>query len=263
MFLKAAQKIRMNAEEEQMKKRLRELAERSYRGNCYTFTDFLSPAELSCYYELERELSFAGAKVSGGSEGRERCMIRFGNPEELGYEEDFPIVCLKIEPLMKKFAEDLTHRDFLGALMNLGIERSTLGDIILQEKDAFLFCKEAIAPYIMENLTRVKHTSVLCRMTEELPGEAEADLKDIKIQIASERIDGVVAKVYKLSRSDSADLFLQKRVFVNGRLCENNSHMLKEQDQISIRGFGKFIFAGGCGVSKKGKLNVLIQIYGG
>ena len=246
MFLKAAQKIRMNAEEEQMKKRLRELAERSYRGNCYTFTDFLSPAELSCYYELERELSFAGAKVSGGSEGRERCMIRFGNPEELGYEEDFPIVCLKIEPLM-----------------NLGIERSTLGDIILQEKDAFLFCKEAIAPYIMENLTRVKHTSVLCRMTEELPGEAEADLKDIKIQIASERIDGVVAKVYKLSRSDSADLFLQKRVFVNGRLCENNSHMLKEQDQISVRGFGKFIFAGGCGVSKKGKLNVLIQIYGG
>lgn len=258
-----AQKNRMNAEEEQMKKRLRELAERSYRGNCYTFTDFLSLAELSCYYELERELSFAGGKVSGGSEGRERCMIRFGNPQELGYEEDFPIVCLKIEPLMKKFAEDLTHRDFLGALMNLGIERSTLGDIILQEKEAFLFCKESIAPYITENLTRVRHTSVLCKITEEIPAEGEADLKDIKIQIASERIDGVIAKVYKLSRSDSAALFLQKRVFVNGRLCENNSHMLKEQDQVSVRGYGKFIFAGGQGLSKKGKLNALVQVYGG
>lgn len=253
----------MNAEEEQMKKRLRELAERSYRGNCYTFTDFLSLAELSCYYELERELSFAGGMVSGGSEGRERCMIRFGNPQELGYEENFPIACLKIEPLMKKFAENLTHRDFLGALMNLGIERSTLGDIILQEKEAFLFCKESMAPYIMENLARIKHTSVLCKMTDEVPAEGEADLKDIKIQIASERIDGVIAKVYKLSRSDSAALFLQKRVFVNGRLCENNSHMLKEQDQVSVRGYGKFIFSGGQGLSKKGKLNALVRVYGG
>ena len=236
----------MNAEEEQMKKRLRELAERSYRGNCYTFTDFLSLAELSCYYEMERELSFAGEMVSGGSEGRERCMIRFGNPGELGYEQDFPIVCLRIRPLMKKFAEDLTHRDFLGALMNLGIERGTLGDIILQEKEAFLFCKEIIAPYIMENLTRVRHTSVLCEVTEEIPVEGEAELK-----------------VYKLSRSDSAALFLQKRIFVNGRQCENNSHMLKDGDQISVRGYGRFIYAGGRGLSKKGKLNALIQIYGG
>lgn len=253
----------MNTEEEQMKKRLRELAERSYRGNCYTFTDFLSLAELSCYYEMERELSFAGEMVSGGSEGRERCMIRFGNPGELGYEQDFPIVCLRIRPLMKKFAEDLTHRDFLGALMNLGIERGTLGDIILQEKEAFLFCKEIIAPYIMENLTRVRHTSVLCEVTEEIPVEGEAELKDINIQIASERIDGVIAKVYKLSRSDSAALFLQKRIFVNGRQCENNSHMLKDGDQISVRGYGRFIYAGGRGLSKKGKLNALIQIYGG
>ena len=228
----------MNAEEEQMKKRLRELAERSYRGNCYTFTDFLSLAELSCYYEMERELSFAGEMVSGGSEGRERCMIRFGNPGELGYEQDFPIVCLRIRPLMKKFAEDLTHRDFLGALMNLGIERGTLGDIILQEKEAFLFCKEIIAPYIMENLTRVRHTAVLCEVTEEIPVEGEAELKDINIQIASERIDGVIAKVYKLSRSDSAALFLQKRIFVNGRQCENNSHMLKDGDQISMQEAG-------------------------
>ena len=69
--------------------------------------------------------------------------------------------------------------------------------------------------------------------------EGEADLKDINIQIASERIDGVIAKVYKLSRSDSAALFLQKRIFVNGRQCENNSHMLKDGDQISVRGYTK------------------------
>ena len=93
--------------------------------------------------------------------------------------------------------------------------------------------------------------------------EGEAELKDINIQIASERIDGVIAKVYKLSRSDSAALFLQKRIFVNGRQCENNSHMLKDGDQISVRGYGRFIYAGGRGLSKKGKLNALIQIYGG
>ncbi len=245
-----------------LKKRIKELADKAYHSGIYTFTGFLSMSELSEFYEVERELSFISCSVFGGYEGSERCMLRFGSVEEFGYEEEFPIVCLKIKPLMQKFADDLNHRDFLGALMNLGIERSTLGDIILKDNEGYLFCFKTIAAYIEENLTRVRHTSVLCKETQNFPMEKEEDLTEIKIQIASERIDSVVAKVYRFSRNESVEYFRQKKVFVNGRLCENNSYFLKEKDIVAVRGCGKFIFSGMQGYSKKGRLNAVVLCYG-
>lgn len=248
--------------DELLKKRITELAEKAYQNNIYTFSSFLGMSELSDFYAMQRELSFVPQTVFGGYEGAERCMVRFGSEELFGYPEAFPVVCLKIRPLMQKFADDLGHRDFLGALMNLGIERSTLGDIILKDNVGYLFCMETIAPFITENLTKVKHTSVLCEETKEIPPFGKEDLSEIKIQISSERIDSVVAKVYHFSRSESVEYFRQKKIFVNGRLCENNSYFLKPADAVTVRGHGKFIFEGAMGLSKKGKLNATVSVYG-
>lgn len=252
----------MLEEEELLKKRLRELADKAWQNNSYTFTGFLGLAELSCFYDMEKELSFAEPVIFGGYEDAERAMIRFGSEELFGYKEEFPITCLKIRPLLQKFADPFSHRDFLGALMNLGIERNTLGDIILRDNQGFLFCTKTIAPFIAENLYKVKHTSVICEETEKLPIQRQEDLTSIKIQIASERIDGVISKVYRLSRSESAELFRQKKIFVNGRLCENASRNLKPRDMVTVRGRGRFIYTEKQGISKKGKLNVEILLYG-
>lgn len=249
-------------EDELLEKRFRELADKAYRNNMYTFTGFLGLSQLSVFYQMEKELSYIPTRVFGGSSICERAMLRFGSEELFGYEEEFPIVCTEISPLLQKFADALSHRDFLGALMNLGIERSTLGDIIIRENRGFLFCTDVIAPFITENLTKVKHTDVLCKKAEEIPREKQEDLKELKIQLASERIDGVAAKVFRISRSDSIALFRQKKVFLNGRLCENNSALLKAQDIVTVRGYGKFIFAGGGSLSKKGKLNAVVYCYG-
>lgn len=248
--------------EELLKKRFRELARKSYQNNQYTFTGFLSLADLSCFYEIEKEISYVPYTTWGGSEVCERVMIRFGSREELGYEEAFPIACVEVKPLAAKFADTLTHRDFLGALMNLGIERSTLGDILITDNVGYLFCIESMADFIMENLMKVKHTSVISQRAKEIPSFGEQDMQERKIQIASQRIDGVLAKVYKLSRGEAVELFRQKRIFVNGRLCENNSQMLKSGDVISARGLGKFVYAGQQGLSKKGKMNAVILYYG-
>lgn len=248
--------------EELLKKRFRELGQKCYQNNQYTFTGFLSPADLSCFYEVEKELSYVPYTIWGGSELCERVMIRFGSSGELGYEEDFPISCIQARPLAEKFADVLTHRDFLGALMNLGIERSTLGDILITGNTAYIFCMESMAEFIMENLSRVKHTSVLCEKAKEIPDYSGKDRQEIKIQVSSQRIDGVVSKVYRLSRSEAADFFRQKKVFVNGRQCENNSRMLKEGDIVNVRGFGKFEFAGLQNMSRKGKINAVIIGYG-
>ena len=94
-----------------LKKRFIELGRRSEQGY-FTFTDFLGLAEQSCFNEIKGELKGISYTAFGGAEGAERVMIRFGSPEELGYEEDFPIVTLKIAPKSEKFADKLTHRDF-------------------------------------------------------------------------------------------------------------------------------------------------------
>lgn len=248
--------------EELLKKRLRELARKCYQNNQYTFTNFLSPADMECFYELERELSHVPYKVWGGSEFCERALIRFGGEEELGYEEEFPIACIQARPLAAKFADALTHRDFLGALMNLGIERSTLGDIWLVDNVGYLFCLESMADFIIENLGKVKHTSILCSRTEAIPDFAGTDQQEVKIQVSSGRIDAVLAKVHKLSRSGALELFRQKKVLLNGRICENNSVLLTAGDRVSARGYGRFDYLGEQGLSKKGKTNALVIYYG-
>ena len=85
--------------EELMKRRFRELAEKCYQKNQYTFTGFLGLADVSCFYEIEREFSYVPYTLWGGYEDAERVMLRFGSMEMLGYEEDFPVSCLKVSPV--------------------------------------------------------------------------------------------------------------------------------------------------------------------
>lgn len=81
------------------------------------------------------------------------------------------------------------------------------------------------------------------------------------IQVASPRIDAVIAKVYQQSRGDCLELFRTGKVFVNGRLCENNARQLKPGETINARGYGKFIFQKILGETKKGKWNVEVAVY--
>ena len=251
----------MEKEDILLQKRFQDLANRSFTQNMFTFTDFLSLPELDLFYKNEPQLSFAGVTVFGGMEGADRKVIRFGKAEELGYEEDFPIVCIAIEPLLEKFGENLNHRDYLGALMNLGIERENLGDIYIKGKKGYVFCLERIAPYIIENLSQVRHTHVKVSVLEKLEEFEQKEPEEMVVLTASERIDGVIAKIYNFSRSQSIELFRGKKIYVNSRLCENNSYQLKQGDVISVRGYGKFVYFGVSYETKKGKLSVKVGIY--
>ena len=251
----------MDGEELLFRKRLEELANRSYANQQYLFTGFLSAAELDIYYQMEHELSYAPAVLFGGTNDCERVMLRFGSEALCGYEESFPIACVAIVPLLEKFGEVLSHRDYLGALMNLGIERSTLGDIIIEGKHAFLFCTEQMAPYILENLDKIKHTNVQCSLAKEIPKSTVVQVERKIVQVGAMRADSIIAKVYHLSRSESLNLFRAKKVFVNGRQTENNSGSLKPEDKVTVRGYGRFCCVNIVGESKKGKLNVEVDVY--
>lgn len=253
----------LNSEKEllQLKRRLSDLAEKSYRQNLYTFSGFLGLAELEVCYRMEKELSFSHPALFGGDEEAERKVIRFGSPEEFGYEEDYPIACIHVKPLLSKFSDDFSHRDFLGALMNLGMERSCIGDIRVGEREGYVYCLNNMAEFICENLLQVKHTHVSCEVVEKI-GKTETDEPEhVEVLAESLRIDGCLSKLYHISRTESFTLFQSARVYVDGRLCENNSRQLKPGELVNVRGYGKFRFEGIKYETKKGKLCLMAEVF--
>ncbi|MCD8232154.1 MAG: YlmH/Sll1252 family protein [Clostridiales bacterium] len=248
-------------EEQAQKRRILDLANRCYQTGVYTFSGFLNPGDQSLVYEMARELDFVPWMLFGGMEDCERRMLRFGSEEFLGYPEEFPISCLVVKPAAPKFADQLSHRDFLGALMNLGIERDVLGDIIVKDCVGYVFCEDAMAVFLREHLGKVKHTGVVCEIVKKCPAAARPDFSNEDLVVSADRCDAIVAKVYRLSRSQSVQLFAAKKVFVGGRQYENNSGALKAGDVVSVRGFGKFVYDGVISETKKGRIRVRIRRY--
>lgn len=246
----------------QLQKRLSELADKSFNQNMYTFTGFLGLSDQAVFCDMEKELAYAGAQLFGGNPDCERKMLRFGKEENLGYVEKFPITLLIVRPLLQKFADQLSHRDFLGAIMNLGIERSTVGDILIRNNTGYVYCQSKVADYLIENLDKIKHTNVTCAVAREEDVPKPPEPVSMEITVSSVRIDGVISKIYNLSRTQSLELFRAGKIYLNGRLCENNSCYLKENDAITVRGFGKFIYQGTKRETRKGKLSVGILIFG-
>lgn len=251
----------MNDDIELLKKRLKELYDKADHGAYYTFTDFLGLMEQSVLAEILPKLYRGSVDTYGGAEGAERVMVRFGNPDEIGYETPYPIVCVAVEPLSQKFADKLTHRDFLGALLNLGIERCKLGDIIIRENVGYVFAEERISEFITGELSRVKRTDVRARIIDTLPEGELYKTETRRIQVQSERLDAVVAKVFSLSREDAQTLVKRSLVFVNGKETTSSSYTPKADDKISVRGHGRFIYKSFDSTSRKGKLNAIVELY--
>lgn len=249
----------MTDELELLGKRLIELSRKADNGY-YTYSDFLGLQEQTVLATVKAKL-YTKHTPFGGAVGAERVMVRFGNPEAIGYEEDFPIVTLKVTPKSDKFADRLTHRDFLGTILALGIERATVGDIVIRDNVGYVFLSDKIAEYVRGSLARVKHTDVRCEIVDGVP---EGDLYKTemkRIQANGERLDAIVAKVFCMSRDDASLLFKKRLVFADGREIESVSYNPKEGQVISVRGFGRFIYLGYGSLSKKGKKNIDVLVY--
>ncbi|MGN0243103.1 MAG: YlmH/Sll1252 family protein [Lachnospiraceae bacterium] len=246
-------------EETLQKKRFLELANRAYQQNIYTYTGFIGTMGQDVLQQIKKDLYFIPYTCFGGVEYAHRVVVAFGDKEELGYEPDFPVVCLQIAPVQKKFADVITHRDILGVIMNLGVERDVLGDILVADNIGYVFCLASIAPYLIAEIDRVKHTTVKVSRIE--PGESlpEPKKQTEEMILASQRLDVVIAAVFHLSRKDVLEMFRNHKIYVNGRLFENNSAKIPEDAVISVRGFGRFIFHEVLQETRKGRLRIRIS----
>ena len=246
-------------EQELCKKRLIDLSKQANRKGIVLFSDFLNLNELNIYHQSEK-LFETKTESFGGVPYAERQIIAF-IPDALYYEWIFPITALRIAPAYPKFAEKLGHRDILGAIMKLGVDRSKLGDIIVGDGEYYLLCEESIASYFIENLDKIRHTIVTLSecSTEDLVVHQELEEKDGII--TSNRIDSIIACVHKLSRSQSLELLRQQKVFVNGKLMENPSYSCHPEDIVSVRGYGRFIYQNEYGSTAKGRLKIRYCVY--
>lgn len=240
--------------------RYAELAETAYTHARATFTDFLGLAEQDALARAARDFPHVPYTLFGGAEDCERVMARFGDEDTLGYPPPaHPIACLALRPTAPKFAEPLSHRDILGALMNLGIRREMLGDIFPGEEESWLFCCEKIAPFIAENLARVRHTPVSAAVTACPEALAAPVYQTEELRLSSLRLDALIAHAFGLSRADAQEAFAAGRVFLDGRAVTDLTVSPEPGARITLRGAGRIRFDGLLGNTKKGKLLVSVS----
>jgi len=243
----------------QTTRHLLDLCRRSTRQGRWLFSAFLTPAEQDDFLKAPESngLSF---HFWGGTEDAERRILAAGSEEESG-PPSYPLSLIRVSPLSLRFAEKLCHPDYLGALMNLGMERSMIGDLLIREDCAFFFCLSSSAEFLVSGLIRVRKTSVEAREIFDAPPELAPRFQDLRFSVASERLDSLVAGFTGLSRSQVPPLFSSGRVFVNSRPVEDRSLRLKSGDILTVRGYGKAVFDGITGETKKGRLAVLLKKY--
>ena len=185
----------MQKEEFMLQKRLIELSKTAYRRGIVTYSDFLNLNELNILHTTPRSEFDTPYETYGGYNDSERQMAAF-LPDALYYTHFYPIQILTIEPLQKKFAESLTHRDYLGAVLNLGIERSKIGDIIVMEQCAYLFVHESLADFICSDLTRIRHTSVMVTKKDAEDFSYTPKYEEITGPVASVRLDSLLSLAF-------------------------------------------------------------------
>ncbi len=245
----------------QLVNRFTELAYRAGERCCYTNTDFLTVAEQALLLRISKRGNFAPFVLVGGYPQAERKLACFGDAQLCGYPLEPPVSCISIKPAAAKFADPLTHRDYLGSLMALGLRRPMLGDIVVLEDAACLFCLDTLAEHICSQLGQVGHTTVVCTVLAQPPQLLLQEPPPTALTLASSRLDALVAAVYRLSRGESQALIGQGKVFVEDLPQLHGDARIEPGQRISVRGFGRFVYVGEEQQTRKGRLKVQVRIY--
>lgn len=263
-------------EHELLKRRILELAERSLERGYPTHTAFIPLSEQNVLKELEAEgrANLQDSRVASahffayGGVAESESKVYFFLPDFLDKENELEmekagatILCLHIEGKKAAFAEELSHRDYLGSLMNLGYERDQFGDILVQEKEAYVYLFKNIAEDVVKSLIRIRQTSVKCSLLAPQDCPFSIQKEEKTINIASPRLDAVIAEVFALSRLEAQRLVESGAVRLGAKVVENNAVFLRGGELLSVRGKGKFLYEGEEKTSRKGRLFAKILLY--
>lgn len=221
-------------------------------------TCFLSPRELEMANYLFGNLP--GLHRFGGFENAERKMLcylpEYMEPESL-YGEDSPITCLHADFFQ---GDSPTHRDFLGALMGAGIGRETIGDILVGNGFCDFFAAAEITPYLLQNFTSAGRTKLHIEQIPLLSANiTEPEVTEIRDTMASLRLDSVISSGFRIGRNLAVQYIHAGKAAVDGIPCEKPDKPISEGMKISVRGLGKIKLHSVNGLTKKGRISVIIH----
>lgn len=228
--------------------------------NVPAHTDFLSPAEARSAEDLLHAAAFHdGWAFAGGYARAERRMLCFlpDWQEEPDAEELMAALRVRWHE-----TERLNHRDLLGSLMALGVVRGKVGDILVSPEAAdVIVCADA-AEYLQSEWNgagRVKFKVERVSLAD--LAVPELKIKEIRDTVATLRLDAVAATGFSMSRAKASELIASGRVQLNHREAAKPDAPVAEGDVVSARGLGKFELAEAGGLSKKGRVGILVRRY--
>lgn len=268
--------MQRSKEEQIALKRFQDLCRMAYQRGIPFYSDFTGLAEQNLAYQAVAEQfpslpAEAYPLVSyGGYPDAERKVLCFlpdtDFPEPS--EDSYPVRCIQITAVNRRFSEDLTHRDYLGTVMGLGLERDQIGDIVVRQEGteaqkqsvAYVFCKQNKAELLLE-LNRVRHTTVKTTEKDARTLHWIPEYKEISGSVSSLRLDAILSVAIRTSRTQGLQLIRENNIYINGRCCTENAKILQDGDILSIRGYGKYLFCDTGNVSKKGRYQIIVKQY--
>ena len=236
-------------------------AEQAASRNVPDHTDFLSPQQQAM---AEDVLRLAGISETawlrqGGYQGAERNIFLF-LPDWMEPETaESPLRCLRAS-FRPEF--QLSHRDFLGSLMGMGVVREKIGDILVTQESADLIVLDTVAEFLLSSWDSAGRAKLT---VTEIPAAhlhiPQVRCEEIRDTVSSLRLDAVCATGFRMARGKAADLIASGHVQVNWRACTKADKLLAAGDTVSARGYGKFQLSEVGGVTKKGRTAIVVKRY--
>lgn len=220
------------------------------------FTSFLDMHQLVMARQIALSSGYSNFMFFSGYPKGERAIL--GVFSEFGLRETFPIT-----PITLSFRNEdhIGHRDILGSLMGLEIARESIGDILVGDGVAVVFVLNSVSLIILNELKKVGNCGIKASEGMPLTLPPLHNYLDVTAVVSSLRLDCIVAAMAGISRDKSSHTIKSQFVSINGAQVCNPSCKVLEEDIVSIRGFGKFLFVNVLKTTKKGRLQILYKKY--
>ncbi|MDV4152528.1 YlmH/Sll1252 family protein [Clostridium sp. AL.422] len=227
----------------------------AYEKDITIFSNSFCSPNIWSFFEKNCQINDFKIVTNGIFEEAERRMIAFNN----NYDISYPIEILEIKN--KSNFSALKHKDYLGAILSLGIERNKIGDIVVKEEKAYVPIVEDISSYIINNLSSIGRSPVEINLLNNIEDLPSIDFEEILVNVQSLRLDSVVAKLANVSRSKAIELLDSSKVLVNYIKSKDKSQELLKGTRLTIRGYGKYIVGDTIGKTRSGKQRIVIKKY--
>lgn len=216
------------------------------------FFSFLSERKQALAKRYLDSVYFENYTFFGGYENSERKVLGLFFDEQRA---KFPVSAIEFR---YRNCDKLTHRDFLGALMSLGIERETVGDILVEDGRCIVFIKSELKDYITSQLFKIGNTGIKIQDADLNSLPKGRGFEETDYTVSSLRLDNIVAAITNLSREKTKVLILSGNVSLNFIKTQNVSGILNQGDTLTVRGKGKFVLNGVLGETRKGRIRISV-----